>query len=105
MDRTDKIDLTKRVVRAGGWQIVKRLSKSIPFAGTAIAIGLAGNSIRRKGLFKGALDVGLDVLPVVGTAKNVLEIFTGDLISDKETVGKSGNSAARQKGNRDDEKY
>jgi len=27
--------------------------------------------------------VGLDVTPVVGTAKNVLEIFTGDLIPDK----------------------
>lgn len=89
MNREDKIDLTKRVVRAGGWQVVKRLSKSIPFAGTAIALGLAGNSIRRKGLLKGALDTGLDMLPVVGTAKNVLEIFTGDLISDKTPANKN----------------
>jgi hypothetical protein len=28
--------------------------------------------------------VGLDVTPVVGTAKNVLELFTGDLIPDKK---------------------
>lgn len=101
MNRTDKIDLTKRVVRAGGWQIVKRLSRSVPFAGTVIAVGLAGNSIRRKGLLKGALDVGLDVLPVIGTAKNIVEIFTGDLISDKEPASKNG---ARNKGNSNDEK-
>ena len=31
----------------------------------------------------GAVHVGLDVTPVVGTAKNVVEIFTGDLIPDK----------------------
>jgi len=30
------------------------------------------------------VDVGLDILPVVGTAKAVLEIFTGDLIPDKK---------------------
>jgi hypothetical protein len=27
--------------------------------------------------------VGLDVTPVVGTAKGVLDLFTGDLIPDK----------------------
>jgi hypothetical protein len=27
--------------------------------------------------------VGLDVTPVVGTAKGVVELFTGDLIPDK----------------------
>ena len=60
---------------------------------------------KENSLLKGALDVGLDVLPVVGTAKNVLEIFTGDLISDKETVNKSGSSAARQKGSINNEKH
>lgn len=74
----------KRVARAGGWVLVKRLSKSIPFAGTVIAIGLAGQSIRRKGWVKGSIDAGLDAIPIVGTAKTVVEIFTGDLISDKE---------------------
>jgi hypothetical protein len=81
----DKTNLKRRVIRAGGWQLVKRLSKSIPFVGTAIAIGLAGQSIRKKGWVKGSIDAGLDAIPVVGTAKTVTEIFTGDLISDKET--------------------
>jgi hypothetical protein len=34
-------------------------------------------------MIPGVIHVGLDVTPVVGTAKNVLEIFTGDLIPDK----------------------
>lgn len=46
-------------------------------------MGLAGYEIKKKGLIPGAVHVGLDVTPVVGTAKNVLEIFTGDLIPDK----------------------
>jgi hypothetical protein len=51
--------------------------------GTVFAFGLAGYEIRKKGLILGVVHVGLDVTPVVGTAKNVLEIFTGDLIPDK----------------------
>jgi hypothetical protein len=70
-------------MRAGGWGIAKRLIKPIPFVGTIFAFGLAGYEIRKKGLIPGAVHVGLDVTPVVGTAKNVLEIFTGDLIPDK----------------------
>ena len=51
--------------------------------GSIFAFGLAGYEIKKKGLLPGAVHVGLDVTPVVGTAKNVLEIFTGDLIPDK----------------------
>ena len=73
----------RRVIRAGGWGVAKRLIKPIPIVGTIFAFGLAGYEIKRKGLIPGAAHVGLDVIPVVGTAKNVLEIFTGDLIPDK----------------------
>ena len=75
--------LKRRIIRAGGWRIAKRLIKPIPIVGTFFAVGLAGYEIRKKGLLPGAVHVGLDVTPVVGTAKNVLEIFTGDLIPDK----------------------
>ncbi|HSE31040.1 MAG TPA: hypothetical protein VLA93_05650 [Pyrinomonadaceae bacterium] len=74
----------RRIVRAGGWTLVKRIIKPIPVVGTIFAVGLAGYEIKRKGLLPGAVHVGLDVTPIVGTAKNVLEIFTGDLIPDKE---------------------
>ena len=48
------------------------------------AFGLAGYEIKKKGLIPGAVHVGLDVTPVIGTAKGVVEIFTGDLIPDKK---------------------
>ena len=73
--------MKRRIIRAGGWGIVKRLIK--PIVGSVFAVALAGYEIKKKGLLPGAVHVGLDVTPVVGTAKNVLEIFTGDLIPDK----------------------
>lgn len=76
--------LTRRVARAGGWRLAKRLIKPIPFVGTAVAVGLAGYEVKKKGALRGGLHVGLDVLPVVGTVKGIIEIFTGDLISDKK---------------------
>lgn len=76
--------VTRRVVRAGGWMVARRLIKPVPVIGAVFAIGLAGYEIRKKGLWPGVCHVGLDVTPVIGTCKNVIEIFTGDLIPDKE---------------------
>jgi len=73
----------RRIIRAGGWSVARRLIKPIPIVGTVFAVGLAGYEIKRKGLLPGVIHVGLDVTPFVGTAKNVLEIFTGDLNPDK----------------------
>ncbi len=73
----------RKIVKAGGWELAKRLIKPIPIIGSVVALGLAGYAIKKKGFLRGSLHVGLDVTPVVGTAKNVLEIFTGDLIRDK----------------------
>jgi hypothetical protein len=71
------------MLRAGGWGLAKRIVKPIPVIGTVVAVGLAGYEIKKKGLLPGAVHVGLDVLPLVGTAKGVIEIFTGDWIPDK----------------------
>ena len=76
--------LRRRLLRAGGWRVAKRIIKPIPVVGTLLAVGLAGHEIRKKGLLRGAVHVGLDATPVVGTAKGLLELFTGDLIPDKE---------------------
>ena len=75
--------IKKRAAKAGGWTVAKRLIKPIPIVGTVFAFGLAAFEIKKKGLIPGAVHVGLDVIPVVGTAKNVVEIFTGDWIPDK----------------------
>jgi hypothetical protein len=72
-------------MRAGGWRIAKRLIKPVPIIGTAVALGLAGYEIKKKGLLRGSIHVGLDATPIVGTAKGIVELFTGDLIPDKET--------------------
>ena len=79
----------RRIIRAGGWSVAKRLIKPIPIVGTVFAVGLAGYEIRKKGLLPGVVHVGLDVTPVVGTAKGVLELFTGDLIPDKSERNKT----------------
>lgn len=75
--------MKRRIIRVGGWGVIKRLIKPIPVVGSVFAVGLAGYEIKKKGLLPGALHVGLDVTPFVGTAKGVVELFTGDLIPDK----------------------
>jgi hypothetical protein len=75
--------LTRRMLRAGGWGVAKRLIKPIPVVGTVVVVGLAGYEIKKKGLLRGSIHVGLDATPVIGTAKGIVELFTGDLIPDK----------------------
>ena len=77
-------NLTRRALRAGGWSLAKRLVKPIPVVGTVVVIGLAGYEIKKKGLLPGVIHVGLDLTPLVGTAKGVIELFTGDWIPDRE---------------------
>ena len=77
-------EIAKKVVKAGGWQVAKRVAKRLPVVGTVLTIGLVGDDIRRKGLIKGVVNSGLDAIPFIGTAKGVVEIFTGDFLSDKK---------------------
>lgn len=87
----------RRIIRAGSWSLAKRIVKPIPILGSLFAVGLAGHEIRKKGLIKGVVHVGLDVTPVVGTAKGVLEIFTGDLIPDKPKKPRSRVTAVKRR--------
>ena len=75
--------MAKTIKGRMGWAVVKKLLKAIPIVGTLFTIGFAGHDIKKKGIVPGAVHLGLDVTPVVGTAKNVVEIFTGDWIPDK----------------------
>jgi hypothetical protein len=84
-----KKNLGRKIVHAGGWQIIRKTAKAIPVAGTVLAVGLVGNDIRRKGFFKGLLNSGLDAVPFVGLAKNAYEMMQGDIISDKKPKKKS----------------
>jgi hypothetical protein len=79
-----KHSITRKVIHAGGWQVAKRAAKMIPFGGTIVAIGLVGHDIKKKGVIRGVINSGIDAIPVVGFAKNAVEIVTGDFIADKE---------------------
>lgn len=73
----------KRIAKKSAFEVAKKVLKMIPIIGPVFSIGFAGHDIKKKGLIPGAVHVALDVTPVVGTAKNVVEIFTGDWIPDK----------------------
>jgi hypothetical protein len=80
-----KREVARRAARAGGWKLAKRLLRPVPVVGTAVVLGTAGYALRKKGTVRGAAHVGLDMIPFVGTAKAVVELFTGDLIPDKKS--------------------
>jgi hypothetical protein len=70
-----------------GRKLARRLSRSIPYVGAAIALFTIGAAIRRKGLFGGAVHSGLDAIPFVGGAKNIAEAIRGrDFIPDRGPV-------------------
>ena len=74
---------TRRVGWWAGRKVARRLEKSIPFIGTVVSVAFLAQSIRRKGLFGGLAHTALDVLPVVGTVKNGIEMFTDDWFPDR----------------------
>jgi len=80
----EKKTLTRKIVHAGGWQIVKRAAKMLPFGGTAVVLFLVGSDIKRKGVVGGLVNSGFDAIPFVGLAKNAVELVRGDFIADKK---------------------
>lgn len=55
----------------------RRVSRSLPWIGAAIALVTVASTMRRKGVISGALDTGLNAMPFVGAAKNAIEVFRG----------------------------
>jgi hypothetical protein len=45
--------------------------------GTAIALLTVVSTVRRKGMVSGVFDTGLNAVPLIGAAKNVLEVARG----------------------------
>ena len=69
--------MTDRLARWGGARLSRRLSKSLPIVGAAIGIATVVGTMRRKGVIGGAFDTGLNALPGIGAAKNLIEIARG----------------------------
>jgi hypothetical protein len=78
--------MAKTMTGRAGWEIGKKVVKAIPYVGAIVSVVFIGHAIKKKGLLRGAAHVALDVTPVVGTAKNVIEIVTGDWIPDKPSA-------------------
>jgi hypothetical protein len=75
---------TKQLSSYAGGKLARRLTRSIPYIGTIIALATIGAAIRRKGLLRGALHTGLDAIPYVGGAKNIAEAARGrDFLRDR----------------------
>ena len=78
---------TMKLGNYAGRKLARRLTRSIPYVGAAIALFTIGAAIRRKGVFGGAVHSGLDAIPFVGAAKNVAEVIRGrDFIPDRGPV-------------------
>lgn len=76
---------TKQLGSYAGRKLARRLTRSIPYIGTVIALATLGAAIRRKGWVGGALHTGLDAIPFVGGAKNIAEVARGrDFLPDRD---------------------
>jgi len=70
--------------RWGAVRLSRRMARSMPWIGTALALATVAATVRRKGLVGGVLDTGLNATPGVGAAKNVIELARGrDLFPDR----------------------
>jgi hypothetical protein len=81
---------TKPLHGYAGRKLARRLTRSIPWIGAAIALATLGSAIRRKGWVRGALHSGLDAIPFVGGAKNLAEAARGrDFLRDRVSAQKA----------------
>jgi hypothetical protein len=81
---------TTPLTRYAGRKVARRLGRSIPWIGAAIALFTIGSAIRRKGLFRGVAHSGLDAIPYVGAAKNLAELARGrDFFPDRNRASVS----------------
>ena len=80
---------TQQLGGYAGRKIARRLGRSLPWIGAAIALVTLGSAIRRKGLLRGVIHSGLDAIPFVGGAKNVAELARGrDFFPDRVSSGR-----------------
>jgi len=81
------MSIQKQALRYGERRVTRRLSRTLPWIGTALALITLGSRIRRKGFARGTADTALNAMPVVGTLKGLAEIVRGrDFLPDKRVV-------------------
>ena len=76
--------IANTVTRYAGNKLARRLGRSIPWIGAAVALATLGSAVRQKGWIRGAVHTALDAIPYVGGAKNLAEMARGrDFLRDK----------------------
>ena len=76
--------LSQQAVRYGQRRLIRKLSRSIPWVGGALALLALGSAIRRKGVVGGSVDTAITAIPFVGAAKSLAEVALGrDFIRDR----------------------
>ena len=78
----------RSLIRTGGTRLARKVGKAMPVVGTAVVISMTAYEVKKKGLVRGIINTALDATPIIGTAKNVIEIFTGDWLPDKDIKDK-----------------
>jgi hypothetical protein len=69
--------IQQQALRYGQRRLARRLGRSMPWVGAAIALLTLGAAIRRKGFLGGTVDSALNATPFVGTAKTLAEMARG----------------------------
>jgi hypothetical protein len=69
--------IANHAARWGSARLSRRLSRSIPILGAAVAVATVLATMRRKGVLGGVFDTGLNAIPGIGAAKNLLEVARG----------------------------
>ena len=76
--------VTRQIGQYASGRLIRRVSRSVPWIGAAVAVLTVGAAIRRKGPFGGVVDTALDAIPGIGAVKNAFEAIRGrDFIKDK----------------------
>jgi hypothetical protein len=57
--------------------VTRRLIRAWPVVGAIVALATVAGAIRRKGFLRGVADTALNAVPVLGTAKNLIEVHRG----------------------------
>jgi hypothetical protein len=89
MPLADQIAMTAtgQLGRYARRRMMRRVTRSIPWIGGALALITLGGAIRRKGWVGGTLHTALDFVPFVGTAKNLMEVSRGrDFFPDRRVI-------------------
>ena len=91
--------IAHRIASWGGARLSRRVSKSLPWVGAVIAVATVASTLRRKGVISGTLNTGLNAVPFVGAAKNIIEVVRGrDFFPDRYGQGVVPRDEAMQRG-------